>query len=153
MRILTVALMLAVLAAAQTPPGFGQPPGAGLFQQNCARCHAAQGLEMDGRTAPTLASLRALGPEKLYEAMVNGGKMQTQATALTDRDKRNVAEFLAAKRIAESGAEQQMTNQCASNPTLNSRLDFTPAWNGWGPEANNARFQTAAIAKLTPADV
>ena len=42
---------------------------------------------------------------------------------------------------------------CASNPPLPARLDSSPAWNGWSPEAGNSRFQAAAQAKLTAADV
>jgi len=95
-----------------------------------------------------------MAPEKIYEAMSKGGKMQVQAAALTDRDKRNVAEFLAGRSIADaSSAPPQMTNACASNPALSARLDAGPAWNGWGPDLDNARFQTAAMAGLKPADV
>jgi mono/diheme cytochrome c family protein len=68
---------------AQTPPpgrsAFGQPAGAGVFQRNCASCHTAQGVDLGGRVAPPVASLKAMAPEKIYAAMVNGGKMQAQA--------------------------------------------------------------------------
>ena len=46
-----------------------------------------------------------MAPEKIYEAMSSGGKMQAQATALTDRDKRNVAEFLTGRSIADAEAQ------------------------------------------------
>jgi polyvinyl alcohol dehydrogenase (cytochrome) len=151
MRIFWAAAVCSLAAHAQ-PPGFGQPPGAGLFQQNCARCHTAQGVEMDGRTAPVLPALKAMAAEKVYQAMVNGGKMQPQAAALTDRDKRNVAEFLTGKKIAE-GESPKLSNACASNPALPARLDSSPAWNGWSPEPDNSRFQNAARAKLAASDV
>ena len=57
---------------------------------------------MNGHVAPTLASLKAMAPEKIYEAISSGGKMQTQASALTDRDKRNVAEFLTGRNLADA---------------------------------------------------
>ncbi len=42
-------------------------------------------------------------------------------------------------------------NHCPANPELGN-LDATPSWSGWGG-AGNARFQTRAVAGLTPADV
>jgi polyvinyl alcohol dehydrogenase (cytochrome) len=137
------------------PAAFGPPPGAGLFQKNCASCHTAQGVDLGGRVAPALPLLKAMAPEKIYEAMANGGKMQAQASALTDRDKRNVAAFLAGRSVtdADSAKPPKMTNPCSSNPPLAGRLDASPSWNGWGPDPDNARFQTAAMAGLKPADV
>jgi polyvinyl alcohol dehydrogenase (cytochrome) len=44
-----------------------------------------------------------------------------------------------------------MTNRCPTNPPL-PELTGAPSWNGWGG-ANNARFQSAAFAGLTAADV
>jgi polyvinyl alcohol dehydrogenase (cytochrome) len=159
-----LALLAAVttLAMAQTPtpggladgrPAFFQPPGAALFQRSCASCHTPQGVEMGGRIAPTLSSLKAMSPEKIHEALSAGGKMETQATSFTDSDKRNIAEFLAGRRIAGTESAQKMANTCTSNRPLASRLDASPSWNGWGPELNNARFQTAAMAGLRPADI
>jgi polyvinyl alcohol dehydrogenase (cytochrome) len=147
-------VLLAREAGAQTPPGFGAPPGAGLFQKHCGSCHTAQGVDLGGRVAPSLSSLKAMAPQKIYEAMSGGGKMQAQASALTDRDKRNVAQFLTGRSAAdaESGAPK-MTHPCSANPPLASRLTASPAWNGWGPDVDNARFQSAAAARLTPADV
>ena len=152
----TAAFSVAIIRPswAQTPPpgrsAFGQPAGAGVFQRSCATCHTAQGVDLGGRVAPPVASLKAMAPEKIYAAMVNGGKMQAQASSLTDRDKRDLAEFLAGRRMADatSSNTQKMTNACASNPPLADRLDASPAWNGWGPDSNNARFQTAAMAGL-----
>ena len=46
-----------------------------------------------------------------------------------------------------------MTNACSSNPALPARLTDRPAWNGWSPDGNNARFQTADMAGLKPSDV
>ena len=80
--------------------------------------------------------------------------METQASALTDRDKRNVALFLTGKAVAETaGGVARMTNSCPANPALPSRLDVMPAWNGWSPDISNARFQNARAAGLKPADI
>ena len=81
--------------------------------------------------------------------------MQVQAAALTDRDKRNVAEFLADRRIADAAsAPPQMINSMCFQPGPGLRVWMPcPAWNGWGPGLDNARFQSAAMAGLKPADV
>lgn len=141
-------------ATAPPRPALGRPLGATLFQKDCASCHTADGKEINGHIAPSLPALKAMAPEKIYGAMTNGGKMQAQASALTDRDKRGLAEFLAGRGILETETENaKMANLCASNPALPSRIDAGPAWNGWSPGINNARFQTTAQAGLTASDV
>ncbi|HEY7389622.1 MAG TPA: PQQ-binding-like beta-propeller repeat protein [Bryobacteraceae bacterium] len=133
---------------------FGQPAGAPLFRAQCGSCHTQQGLEIGGRAAPSFSSLKAMSPEKIYEALGKGGKMQEQAAALTDRDKRNVIEFLTGHRVGDETASQsKMTNPCESNPPLSARVDATPAWNGWSPEITNTRFQTAALAGMQASDI
>ena len=133
-------------------PPIGPPPGATLFQTHCAQCHSEQGLELNGRTAPPLASLKAMAPEKIYQAVSAGGKMQAQAAGLTDRDKRDLAAFLTGRGIHED-EPAKMTNACSSNPALPTRLDASPSWNGWSPSVDNARFQTSSMAGLAPSDV
>jgi polyvinyl alcohol dehydrogenase (cytochrome) len=117
-------------------------------------CHTAQGAEIGGRVAPALASLKAMTPEKIYQAMAADGKMQAQATMLTDRDKRSLAEFLAGRRMAADSEDTvKMTNPCPANGWLPLRIDSVSSWNGWGPAVDNARFQSAAAARLAAADV
>ena len=151
------AATLAGCAFGQQAPrggGFGPPLAATLFQKNCSMCHTAQGAEIGGRVAPALASLKAMTPEKIYQAMDSGGKMQAQAFMLTERDKRGLAEFLAGRRMAADSPDAvKMTNSCPSNAPLPERIDSVPSWNGWGPAADNARFQSAAAAGLAPVDV
>src|SRR5262245_18718989 len=107
----------------QPPPGglFGPPRGMALFQSNCASCHSAEGVEIGGRVAPTLAALRATAPERIYEAVLSG-KMKDQAAKLNDRQKRDVAEYLAGRPIVENNGITKMTNACAANPPLAATL-------------------------------
>src|SRR4030095_16003667 len=99
-------LVMAVLFAGQQqtppPPGagglFGPPRGMALFQNSCASCHTAEGVTIAGRITPTLPALKAISPERIYEALLSG-KMKDQAAKLTDRQKRDVAEFLAGRAI------------------------------------------------------
>ncbi len=129
------------------------PPTTRIYQQKCAGCHTDAGLEMNGRIVPNSAALKAMQPEKLYEAMANG-KMRTQAEGISDRDMRGIAEAITGKKLGGStdtliGA---MKNNCTSNPPLPA-LNQSAAWNGWSPTANNARFQSADAAGLSAADV
>src|SRR6185503_19706378 len=79
------------------PPGaFGAgalPPGQAVYDRACASCHS----EAD-TGAPTRNALRAMTPEAILNALVNG-KMQRQGSALSDADRRAVSEFLAARTL------------------------------------------------------
>src|SRR5579863_3379200 len=55
---------------------------------------------------------------------------------------------LAVCALAQPG--QTTANRCAGSPRL-ADLSASPAWNGWGPDASNARYQSAATAGI-PAD-
>lgn len=79
-------------------PIFGPPPGVALFQKNCGGCHTAEGLEMNGRIAPAVAALNATAPERIFEAL-STGKMKDQAASLTNREKRDLSEYLARRPI------------------------------------------------------
>src|ERR1700678_1956242 len=48
-------------------------------------------------------------------------------------------------------AAQTAPNQCTASPALDPAAG--PAWNGWGAGISNSRFQTAAAAQLTAAQV
>src|SRR5271166_6220315 len=49
-------------------------------------------------------------------------------------------------------AAQTVSNPCGTNPPL-SALASGPAWNGWGADLSNSRFQSAEAAQLTAAQV
>ncbi|HST27829.1 MAG TPA: hypothetical protein VLK26_05610, partial [Rudaea sp.] len=48
--------------------------------------------------------------------------------------------------------DQDLPNRCAANPPMTDPASG-PAWNGWGVDMSNARFQTAKNAGLTAAQV
>ena len=140
-RALGVVLLIGALAITnafaqrggpQPPAGglFGPPRGMAVYQNDCASCHTTEGVPIGGRVPPTLAALKATAPERIYEALLSG-KMKDQAAKLNDRQKRDVAEYLAGRPIVESDGIAKMTNQCASNPPLAGSLASSPSWNGW----------------------
>jgi len=144
------------------------PSGAAIFDTSCASCHAGT----DPRV-PTVASLRQRTPESIVEALTIGA-MREQGAALSNAERRAVAEYLAAgqegarafsasaretseratadapKRAAREGG-QASENRCTAPPSLN--LSSGPRWNGWGVDTSNTRFQPAAHAGLTAAQV
>jgi mono/diheme cytochrome c family protein len=90
MNFLLLAALLVQAPQAQnaTPrPGFRAAPP--IFQQNCGTCH-------DGKQAPSITELQKYSPEQVYEALTTG-KMKDQAAPVSDVQKRQIAEFLAAR--------------------------------------------------------
>ena len=59
---------------------------------------------------------------------------------------------LAIAGVASAQDATHTPNQCATAPAITS-LTSSPAWNGWGADANNTRFQPAAVAQISAADV
>ena len=51
-----------------------------------------------------------------------------------------------------AGEAKSMPNQCTANPAMRDPASG-PSWNGWGNDLANTRFQPAAAARLTAADV
>ncbi len=116
------------------------------FAQHCAVCHAsAQG------SAPPLSKLRQLSPESIYGALTSG-VMRTQAQDLSDAQKRDMAAYLGGRApgLAENADARRMPNQCAGKPSFDASA---PAWNGWGVDDDNDRFQPGRTAGLTPEQV
>jgi polyvinyl alcohol dehydrogenase (cytochrome) len=80
--------------------------------------------------------------------------MKDQAAQIPEVQKRQIAEFLAARPMGsdEAGDIKKMTNACPANPPMPDPA-AGPAWNGWSPGDKNARFQPAAGAGLSAAQV
>jgi polyvinyl alcohol dehydrogenase (cytochrome) len=126
----------------------GTESGIATFQTRCSLCHnnPVQG-------APTASAIREMSPEKIYDSLATGS-MQKQSEGLSDIEKRRVAEFMSGRPMGSSkvGDAKTMSNQCRSNPAL-SNPAAGAAWNGWGADLGNTRFQSAQSAGLTAAQV
>ena len=146
-------------AAAQGPqlsggrPKFGPPPGMMLFLQHCSGCHTKTGVKLGGREAPRLAALQAMPPGRIYDAL-ESGVMQTMAAGLSKEQKKGIAEFVSGRKLIDVAAVSAagMTDKCAANPPLADPAAM-PAWDGWSPQSDNARFQSAAAAGIDARDV
>jgi polyvinyl alcohol dehydrogenase (cytochrome) len=149
-------------AATQAPPTPAQQPpaapaggvipgtesGLATFQTRCSVCHnnPVQG-------APTASAIREMTPERIYDSLVSGSmKMYTEG--LSDIQRQRVAEFMSGRPLgsAKVGDAKNMPNQCRNNPTLVNPANG-PAWNGWGADSGNTRFQPSQGAGLTAAQV
>jgi polyvinyl alcohol dehydrogenase (cytochrome) len=130
---------------------FAQSESAGVNQyfNNCASCHESN---EPGHQAPPTAVLKRMTPERILEAMTTGS-MRNAAAAVSDQDKRLIAEWVAGRKLDTDliGAAEKMPNVCASHPQV--RESNAPAWNGWGVDYRNSRFQPGAAAGLTPGQV
>jgi polyvinyl alcohol dehydrogenase (cytochrome) len=92
-------------------------------------------------------------PERIHESMTTGS-MQAQAEGLSDASRRAIAEYLGDRKLGAgpAGAASAMPNRCSSSAAIGSP-DLSHGWNGWGRELSNTRFQSAAGAGLTAAQV
>jgi polyvinyl alcohol dehydrogenase (cytochrome) len=121
-------LVFAGAAAAQN--------GSAVFQASCASCHAAADAVQQARN-PGIDALRRLTPEAILNALLNG-KMRIQAVALSDAERRAVAEFLGGRPLEAAAAGSSVTRCSATAPFRGPT--GTGEWNGWGNGTSNTRF-------------
>lgn len=88
--------------------------------------------------------------QQILAAMEPGGSMAANATGLSTVEKQAVAAFLSGGSTA--AATDPATGLCPAGATLPDPASL-PAWNGWGNDASNSRFQPATAAGLSAADV
>ncbi len=139
-RLVTLLIASAAVLAAQR---LSESTGVNLFANHCTSCHGIT----PAPHAPTEATIRAMPPERIYEAITTGS-MKANAAGLTDADKRLLAEYMGGRKLdpEDAGDAKHMPNACTANPTV--KETGAPAWNGWG-DLSNSRFQPAKDAGLT----
>jgi polyvinyl alcohol dehydrogenase (cytochrome) len=101
-----------------------------VFEQNCAVCH-----NNPATRAPSRASLHAMSPNFIVEALTNG-IMKDPGSVLSPGQRAALAEFLTGKKV---GAEAAMAGRCGDTPPPFSLEG--PSFNGWGANVENWRFQ------------
>jgi len=150
-RAAALAVFAAATVSAQEPNArpSGTEFGFFTFQTKCMTCHGNPNVER----APLPSAIREMTPERIYEALTNG-VMKAQGQSLSDPEKRTLALFMSGRPVGsiQQGDAKNMPNQCSANAPLSDPA-AGPAWNGWGVNETNARFQSAKNAGLTAADV
>jgi len=119
--------------------------GAALFQQHCAACH-----ESGANRAPQTAALKQMSADNVLFALKTGSMAQMGA-GLTQAELRAVSEFVSGKKLAESPFPKEAF--CSDKGALSDRAFNEPRWNGWGVDVTNHRFQPAAMAQLSAAEL
>jgi polyvinyl alcohol dehydrogenase (cytochrome) len=129
------ALMLPLLSAQD---------GAAIYKERCAICHDAP-----KERVPALSAIKAMSGEAIYLALTTG-LMKTQAAGLSTGQL-----FALIGYIAPTG--ESHTAPPVFTPTCKGDDAFRPnagsQWNGWSTSPTNSRFQDAASAGLSAADV
>lgn len=125
----------------------GTEIGNAIIEQKCVSCHEHP---LTGSRAPTFGTMKLMTPEKIYGALTAGPMSVVVGNQLTDMEKRRVAESITGRLIGSTGAgdAKAMPNHCPSNPPMVDPASG-PAWNGWGADAGNTRFQSAKAAGLS----
>jgi polyvinyl alcohol dehydrogenase (cytochrome) len=115
-----------------------------LFDQTCVTCHGNPAVPR----AADPAVLRRMTPERVYEALTTG-VMSAQARDLDDAARRAVAEYLGDRKLGagEVGDAKLMPNRCQAGRVMSNLA--TRAWNGWGVDRENTRFQPSESAGLS----
>ena len=122
------------------------PDGEALFEAHCAACHLADVVPR----ALAIDNMRALPPAAIVGALTDGA-MQPQGAELSAAQRRAVAEFITGRRAAPEA--RAAAGACVAPPSEWPGMDGGPAWNGWGVDVTNRRFQPAAQAGLAAEDV
>jgi polyvinyl alcohol dehydrogenase (cytochrome) len=79
--------------------------------------------------------------------------MAQQVTGLTPAQIVTLVQGLTGRPVGDVDiSASAMSNPCTPNAKM-SDLRTGPMWNGWGPQPDGSRFQTAADAKLTPEQI
>ncbi|MFT4563787.1 MAG: polyvinyl alcohol dehydrogenase (cytochrome), partial [Gammaproteobacteria bacterium] len=121
--------------------------GASVYQEVCAACH-------DTATArtPPRDVLANLEPGRIVTALETGSMRVVGNFSVNGPERVAVAEYLTGKKYDTSWADSG-ANQCAPSAWPDGDPLAKPRWNGWGNGLDNARFQAAAAAGMTAADI
>jgi polyvinyl alcohol dehydrogenase (cytochrome) len=125
MRIATCFLLLPLAALAQD--------GAEIFRNHCSTCHRAE----SSTSAPLPEALRSLPSDTILTAL-ESGKMRSQGSVLSPVERKLVASYLGGGTRA-----QTMPPSASCSASVKPARNST-AWNGWGIDFTNSRFQRAA---------
>ncbi len=130
---------------AAPPEALTSPPGEANYLSACAQCHEGKVPK-----APHKMFLQMMAPDAILAAM-NEGIMQSQAAALSEQQRIEVAEYLAGQTLADARLAPQPP-RCEGE---SARFDLTapPRTTGWGMTPENARFIPDGAARLAAADV
>jgi polyvinyl alcohol dehydrogenase (cytochrome) len=121
------------------------PEGKQVYRANCAMCH-----DQGAGRAPQFTLLRYMAPEAIYRALTTGA-MREQASALTEAQKVQVAQFLSSRKLEPAAAPAPL-NMCSGKAAGFDRAE-PPAFTNWGLDLASTHMIPATTGGLTPANV
>ena len=138
-------------AGRSAEPESSQPDGAALYQQRCASCHDT--ADSSSR-APAREVLTSRGSKAILAALTSG-TMKPMAEGLSQAELDAIALHVTGAAPGPDPApaltDPDLAAACETSPPP---VATGPAWNGWSPTLDNARFvaepgiATADVAKL-----
>jgi hypothetical protein len=119
-----VSLLFAVRGAlaAEPPP----PPGADLYQKNCAACH-----DHPKDRIPPKETLAKRTPEEVVTALTTGS-MRVQAGGLNLNDQIALATYLTGRAPSDNPSLPPEKNLCPRGSRFEPVTSPEGNWNGWG---------------------
>ncbi len=119
--------------------------GETLYEKHCLQCHGGSVAK-----APQLSLLQIMSPGSVYRALTNG-VMREQAAELNAEQRRQVAEFLTGKRLADA-AELALPPLCTGDAAA---FDYTqkPHLAGWGGTLQNQRRFDAQLTDINASNI
>ena len=114
-----------------------------IYQQRCAGCH-----EGGIARAPNRAALKLLTVERVWAALMIGS-MSAHSKDLSSARIDALTILLGSARSPTVAAG----SRCSTSENAFAGAFARPHWNGWGAGAAQRRFQSAAMAQLSAADV
>jgi polyvinyl alcohol dehydrogenase (cytochrome) len=124
--------ILPVVFFSRTASAHQSPDGAAVYKSSCAQCHD----EPQART-PSREALRDRTADAILQSL-NSGSMAVIALPLSPAEKRAVAEFVTGKPL---GGSPETAGLCGARAPMPPQIASLPAWNGWGLDLANSRFQ------------
>ncbi len=129
----SIVITLALLAASAALPSAAAVSGDALYQRRCASCH-----DHPSETIPPRAALQQLSVARILRTLDFG--VMINIGYLLNREERDaVAKYLG---VNKPDAPIPAQAYC-SNRAVNIGASPSPVWNGWGPDADNARYTTS----------
>jgi polyvinyl alcohol dehydrogenase (cytochrome) len=130
MKLLMATLLALALLGGRA--AIAEPDGAKLFADRCSTCHD----HATGRIPPHYM-LNRLWPDQVMTALTTGA-MKQQATGLSQDEIKALTFFLTRMKAGDAEPDPK-ANLCAKPA---GPIDLNaPAWNGWGRDIENTRFQ------------
>ncbi len=117
--------------------------GENVYNGLCIACH-----QTGVNRAPQRFILEQTAPESIYRALTKG-VMQEQAAALSDDDKKAVAEYLTSRKLGSTAAAKPV--MCSGTAAQFDRSQ-PPAFTGWGLDRANSHMIPTSVAGIDRAN-